>query len=95
MKALTIQSRLAPTRSLSRPSGIDRASVTIAAIDMPRPIWAPVRPTIWVKKTAVPVRNEPVANADSTDWSARSRSSFVSGTIDPSHLVSTSAPQIS
>ena len=95
MNALIIHSRLAPTRSLSRPSGIDSARVTKAAADMPRPICDPVRPTIWVKKTAVPVRNEPVANADRTLCSARSRSSFVGGRIDRSHLVNTSTPKIS
>ena len=59
--------------------------MTPAAMDMPSPTWAPLSPTSCVKNTAVPVRNEPVANADSTHWTARSRSSFVGGRIPRHH----------
>ena len=50
-----------------------------ADADMPRPTWAPDSPTIWVKKTAVPVRNEPVAKAERMHCRASWRSSLVGG----------------
>ena len=80
---------LAPTRSARRPSGSWSSSVTPAAMDMPSPTWAPLSPTSWVKNTAVPVRNEPVAKADRTHWIARSRSSLVGGRIPRNHRTST------
>ena len=43
----------------------------------PSPTCAADRPTIWVKKTALPVRNTPSPNADSTDWLESRRTSGV------------------
>ena len=81
--AAPIQSRFAPTRSVNRPIGIDSSSVTIADTESPSPTCAPVSPTIWVKKTAVPVRKVPVPNAESTDWTTRLRTNGSAGSTRP------------
>ena len=73
--------RFAPTRSASRPSGTDTANRTSAAIDKPSPTCWADSPTMTVKKTALPVRNAPSPNAESTDWPAKLRTSGVGPTI--------------
>ena len=48
-----------------------------AAMDSPRPTCCGREADDAVKKTALPVRNAPSPNAESTDWPARLRTSGV------------------
>ena len=68
-------------RSASLPSGTAKKNDTTPATVRPRPTWAALRPTIWVKKTALPVRNVPSPIAKSTDWTDSFRASGVGGSI--------------
>src|SRR6478736_5863692 len=78
-KALSAHIRFGPTRSASLPSGIAQQKLTTPAMVRPRPTCAAVRPTTWVKKTALPVMNAPSPVAKSTDWTDSLRASGVGG----------------
>ena len=73
--------RFGPTRSASLPSGTAKKNDTTPATVRPRPTWAAHRPTIWVKKTALPVMNVPSPTANSTDCIDSFRASGVGGSI--------------
>ena len=64
-----------PTRSASLPSGTANAKVTAPAMVRPSPTWAALSPTIWVKKTALPVMKAPSPVANRTDCSDSRRAS--------------------
>jgi len=49
------------------------------AMERPRPTWAAVSPTMWVKNTALPVRNVPSPTAERTDYIDSSRARGVGG----------------
>ncbi len=68
MNDVIAQSRLVPTLSAKRPSGTANAKDARPAIVRPRPTWDAESPTMWVKKTALPVRNAPWPTAKRIDW---------------------------
>src|SRR3954447_9503168 len=68
--ALTDQHRFGPNRSTSLPAGQAAMKLATPAKVRPRPTWAALSPTIWVKKTADPVMKVPSPKAKSSDWTA-------------------------
>src|SRR4051794_32488033 len=59
-----------PKRSTSRPIGHAARKAAAPAQVRPRPTWAALSPTIWVKNTADPVMKVPSPSAKSSDWTA-------------------------
>src|SRR6476661_39161 len=69
--ALTAHIFFGPKRSTSLPIGSAARKAAAPAQVRPRPTWAAVSPTIWVKNTADPVMKVPSPRAKRRDWSAR------------------------
>src|SRR5689334_11982605 len=76
---VSTHTRLGPRLSARRPLGTARKKLTTPPTVRPSPTWAAVRPTITVKKTALPVRNIPWPVAKRIDCTESRRASGVGG----------------
>ena len=81
ISATAAQTRLGPTRSANRPSGTANTNDDRPAMVRPRPTWAADSPTMWVKNTALPVRNAPSPVAKRIDWNDSRRARGLGGSI--------------
>ena len=70
----------APTRSASRPTGVDAHSPSAPAIVMPTPTWPGERPTDRVRKIAQLEYHAPLPTAEARVPAAMRRRAGVAGT---------------